>query len=77
LSERSILARETPANAINGNSIGSKSLCGEFSHVRVAGNIRPVLGEDATGELFDFAEGDGFEAARSFEAKAESSYAAE
>lgn len=34
-----------------------------------------MLGEDFAGELFDFAEGDGFKPARSFEAKAKSSYA--
>jgi hypothetical protein len=34
-----------------------------------------VLGEDATGEVFDLTEGDGFETARAFEAKAKPSNA--
>lgn len=59
---RKVLAREPTADDINGNSIGSKSLCGKFSHVAVARDAGPVLGEDFAGELFDFAERDGFKA---------------
>jgi hypothetical protein len=70
-----VLAREAAANPINGNSIGSKSLCGKLAHVLVARDIWPVLGEDFARELFDFAEGDGFETARSFKAKGKSSNA--
>lgn len=71
-----VLARKPARDNVNAaNSIGSKSLCGKLAHISVAGDIGPVLGEDATGEVFDFAEGDRLEAARSFEAKAKPSYA--
>jgi hypothetical protein len=69
------LAWETARDDIDGNSIGRKSFCGKGAHVSVAGDVRPVLGEDFARELFDFAEGDGFEAARSFKAKGKSSNA--
>lgn len=60
--EADVLTREAPADDIDGNSIGSKSFCGEGSHVVIAGDIWPVFGKDATGELFNFTERDGFEA---------------
>jgi hypothetical protein len=47
----------------------------KLPNVSVAGNVWPVLGEDAAGEVFDFTERDCFKAARSFEAKAKPSYA--
>jgi hypothetical protein len=70
-----VLAGEPACDDIDGNSIGSKSFCGKLAHVSVARDIGPVLGEDFARELFDFAEGDGFEAARSFKAKGKSSNA--
>jgi hypothetical protein len=68
-----VLAGEPAADDIDGNSIGSKSLCGKLPHVPIAGDIGPVLGEDAAGEVFDFAERDRLETACAFEAKAEPS----
>jgi hypothetical protein len=57
-----VLAGEAAADDINGNSIGSKLVCGKFSHVSVARNVWPVLGEDAAREVFNFAERDCFKA---------------
>jgi hypothetical protein len=74
---RKVLAREPPADDIDGNSICIKSLCGKLTHVAVAGDVRPVLGEDFARERFDFAEGDGFKSACSFKAKAKPSDARE
>jgi hypothetical protein len=57
------LAWESSGDDINaGNSIGSKSFCGKGADIIVAGDVRPVLGEDFAGDLFDFAERDRFEA---------------
>lgn len=61
-----VLAWETARNDIDGNSIGSKSLGCEFAHVAIAGDVWPVLCEDTTGELLNFAERDGLETARPF-----------
>jgi len=73
-----ILAGKSTCDDINaGNSIGSKSLCGKGADIIVAGDIGPVLGEDFARERFDFAEGDGFETACSFKAKAKPSDARE
>jgi hypothetical protein len=69
------LAGESSADNVNGNSIGSKSLCGKFAHVSVAWDAGPMLCKHSPGEVFNFTEGDGFESACSFEAKAKSSYA--
>jgi hypothetical protein len=71
------LAGETSADNVNGNSIGSKSLCGKFAHVSVAGDAGPMLCKHSAGEMFDFAKCDGFKSASAFEAKAKSPYAAE
>jgi hypothetical protein len=68
-----VLAGEPSADDIDGNSICAQSFAGKGSHVVVAGDVRPVLGEDAAGELFDFTEGDGLETACAFEAKAKPS----
>lgn len=72
-----VLAREPAADDIDGNSIGSKSFAGKLAHVAVAGDIGPVLGEDAAGEVFDFAEGNGFKAASPFQSEGKSTDAAE
>lgn len=60
--EADVLAGETAADNVNGNSTGSKSFAGKLAHVAVAGHVGPVLGEDFAGVFFDFAERDGFEA---------------
>jgi hypothetical protein len=75
--ETNVLAGEPSCDDINGNSIGSKLLCGKLSHVSVAGHVWPVLCEDFARELFDFTECDGFKSACSFKAKAETSYSRE
>jgi hypothetical protein len=72
-SEGNVLAREPAADDIDGNSIGSKPCAGEGSHVVVAGNVWPVLGKHSSTERINLAEGDGCEAAGTFEAKAEPS----
>lgn len=71
-----VLAGEPSADDIDGNSIGSELCSGEFANIGVAGDIGPVLCEDAAGELFDFTECDGLETACAFEAKAKPSYTA-
>jgi hypothetical protein len=76
-SDTDVLARKPARDDINGNSISSNSLCGKGADVVVAGDIRPVLGEDFARERFNFAEGDGFKTACSFKAKGKSSYARE
>lgn len=72
-----ILAGEPSADRVNGNSIGSKSLRCEFAHVAIAGDVWPVLCEDTTGELLNFAERHGLETARPLKAQRETADAAE
>jgi hypothetical protein len=72
-----VLTWEPAADDIDGNSIGSKSLCGKGADIIVTGDIGPVLGEDFARERFDFAEGNGFKSACSFKAKAKPSDARE
>lgn len=74
-SNAEVLAGEPGAYDVNGNAIGSKLFAGKLSDVGIAGDVWPMLGEDAAGELFDFTECDGLETARAFEAKAKPSYA--
>jgi hypothetical protein len=71
------LAGKAPADCVNGNSIGSKSLCGKLSNVMVTGHLGPVFREDAAGKLFDLAERDGLEPARPLQAEREPAYTAE
>jgi hypothetical protein len=68
---RDVLAWEPAADDIDGNSIGSKAACGEGSDVIVAGDLWPVLRQDAAAERFDLAEGDGLEPARALQPEAE------
>ena len=57
---RERLAGVAAADDIDGtDSVGSKSSCGEASHVVVTGDTGPVLGEDCATERLDFAERDG------------------
>jgi hypothetical protein len=67
--ERDILTGESSANNVCWEGL-------ESSDVIVAGNARPVLGEDSPAIGIDFAELDGSHAS-SFEPKTESSDAAE
>jgi hypothetical protein len=66
-----VLAGEASADDIDGDSIGSQSLCCEGAYVVVAGDAWPVLGEDSPGVRFALAEGDGTHAG-SLKAEAES-----
>lgn len=70
-----VLAREAANDAIRFDSVMSERFGRQSANISVAGDVGPVLGEDAAGELFDFAEGDGLETACAFEAKAKPSYA--
>jgi len=70
-----VLAGEAPADDINSNSICGKSIGGEFSDIFVNRDVGPMLGEDTTGERFDFAEGDSLKAARALQAEAKASNA--
>jgi len=57
---RERLAGVASADDINwANAVGSKPSCREASHVVVAGNVGPVLGEDGTTERLDLTERDG------------------
>lgn len=72
-----VLAREPAADDVNGNSIGSKPLCGEGSDVIVTGDLGPMLRQHTAGEGFDFAEGDRLESARPLKAEGEAANTAE
>jgi hypothetical protein len=63
------LAGKAAADTINGNSVCREPFGGEFSHVMIAGNLRPMLSQHALAERIDLAEGDGFEPTRTLEAK--------
>lgn len=75
--ERQILAREPSADDIDGNSIGSKSLCGEFSNVMIARHLWPVFRQHAAGKFFNFAKGDRLKPAGAFQPKTETADPAE
>ena len=66
-----VLAGKSARNDVNGNSIGSKPLGGEGSHVIVTGDLGPMLRQHTAGEGFDFAEGDRLESARPLKAEGE------
>jgi hypothetical protein len=69
------LARETPADRVNGNSIGSKLVGGEFTDVAIAFYLRPVLGQNLVAIGVNLALGDGLEPAAAFKTKLEAAYA--
>lgn len=69
--EADILAGESAADCIDGNSIGSKSSCGKGLDIVVTRDFGPVLGEDFAAERLPFAEGDGSHPS-SFEPEAKS-----
>lgn len=62
-----VLTGKTPADCVNGNSIGSKSLGSEFSDIMVTEHLRPMFRQHAAREGFDLAESDSLEAARAFQ----------
>ena len=67
------LAGISSADDIGNNSICSELLSGELFDVAVDGYVRPVLFEDCSWVLFDFAEGDCFKS-RSFKSDTEATY---
>jgi hypothetical protein len=69
------LARETPADRVNGNSIGSKPVGGEFTDVAIAFYLRPVLGQYFVAVGVNLTLGDGLEPAAAFETKLKAAYA--
>lgn len=75
-SNRQVLAGKPSADDVNGNSIGSKSFCGEGSDVIVARDLGPVFRQHAAAEWFDLAERDGLEAACALKAEREAADAA-
>jgi hypothetical protein len=71
------LTRESAADCVNADSVGSQSLCRKFANVIIAWYVGPVLCEDGSAIGVDFTESGGFESTSSFESKAESSDATE
>lgn len=72
-----VLAREAPADDIDGNSIGSKSVTGQRPYIIITGNVGPVLRQHTPRKVFDLAEGDRLKAARAFKPEAEPADSAE
>lgn len=72
-----VLAGESSADDIDGNSIGSKSVMGERPYIVIAGDRRPVFRQHAAGKFFDLAKGDRLETARALQAETEAADAAE
>lgn len=72
-----VLARKSAGDDIHSNTVCCEVGGGKSFNVIVAGDIGPIPGKNAPTERADFAEGDGFEAASSFKAKAKPSYTAE
>jgi hypothetical protein len=67
-----VLAGEPAADDVNGNSIGSKTLCGKGSDVIVTGHLGPMLRQHAAAKGFDLAKGDGLKTARPLQAEGKS-----
>jgi hypothetical protein len=63
------LAGKASADRVNGNSIGSKPVCGEVSDVFITLYLRPVFRQNLLAVRINLALGDGFETARTFQAK--------
>lgn len=74
---RYVLTGKPAADRINGNSIGSKAVCGEFADVMITRNLRPMFRKNATRKFLDFAECYGLEAARALQPEREAANAAE
>jgi hypothetical protein len=71
-----ILAGESAADGIHGNSVCCQARRCEGSNVIVARNLRPMLCENGAREWLDLAESDGLEA-RTLQAEGEAADAAE
>jgi hypothetical protein len=76
-SDTNVLARKASANDIDGNSIGSKPIGCEGSHVIVAGHSRPMLRQHPLAEWVNLAERHRLESARPLQAKVEAAYPGE
>lgn len=66
-----VLTGKTATDGIDCDSVSSQPCCGKLADIGIAGDIRPVLSEDFARELFDFTEGDGFEATSTLQSKRE------
>src|SRR5262245_2472056 len=55
-----VLAGETAANSVNGNSICPQTVGGELAHVAIASDCRPLFSEDTATVRVGFAKRDGF-----------------
>jgi hypothetical protein len=66
------LAREPSADRVNGNSIGSKPVCGEVSDVGITLYLWPVFRQNLLAVGINLALGDGLETAGALQAKFES-----
>src|ERR1700740_824397 len=69
-----VLARETPADDIDSNSVCGELSAGEVSNVMVAGNLGPVLRQCLACEWFDLAERDRLEPASPRKAQVKPAY---
>jgi hypothetical protein len=74
---REVLTGKSADDAIDFNPVALEFGSGEFSHVMVAGNLRPMLSQHALAERIDLAERDGLEPARPLQAKVEAAYSGE
>jgi hypothetical protein len=72
-----ILARESSADAVHPKPICPDAVSGKGFDISIHPCVRPAARKHATGEWFDFAEGNGLKAARSFQAQAETANPAE
>jgi hypothetical protein len=75
--EADVLAREAPADGVNGDSVSGKSGSVKSSDVFISGHARPVLRQDSPAEWVDLAKGDGLEGAALLKAEREAADAAE
>jgi hypothetical protein len=64
-----VLAGESSADGVNGNSICPESFNRECFDIFINRNLRPVLVQHGTAKRFDFAKGNGLKTASSFKPK--------
>jgi hypothetical protein len=70
-SDADVLTGETATDNVNGNSVCSESLGGEFPDIFIARHLGPVFRQHPPAEWVDLAEGNGLETARTLQAKVE------
>jgi hypothetical protein len=71
------LAGKASADRVNGNSIGSKPVCGEVSDVFITLNLWPVFRQHFLAVGVNLALGDGLETARALQAHFKPAYTGE